>query len=129
MKVVPLFGSGIYGKSAVVTRQRRINCYYEPRPDGDKSKIVVYGTPGLQLKFNVGGASNLPVRSLLGVGPNLYMVVGNEFGVYSASGVLGYQAAIGTIAGQVAMAANPAGSQILLVDGSGGWVYTGGVLS
>lgn len=129
MRVVPLFGSGVYGKSAVVTRQRRINCYYEQRPDGDKSKVAIYGTPGLQLKYNVGGSSNLPVRALLGVNTALYMVVGNNFGLYNALGVLLYQAPIGTLSGLASLAANPAGSQIMLVDGSGGWVYTGGVLS
>lgn len=130
LKVVPLFGSGVVGKSMVVTRQRRVNCYYEMRPDGDKAKVVVYGTPGLQLKWQLASAGNTPARALLGVGEaSLYAVIANLFEVLNGSGVATYSAPIGTIQGLASMAANPAGSQIMLVDGVQGYVYTGGVLS
>jgi hypothetical protein len=127
MQVVPLFGSGVYGKSAVVTRQRRVNCYYETRTDGDKSKVVVYGTPGLVLLFALATPTSLPLRALLCANETaLYAVQGNQFlSLNSAGGVL-FTAAINTIGGLCSLAPSPNGSQIMLVDGVGGWVYQPG---
>lgn len=129
MRVVPLFGSGVYGKSAVVTRQRRVNTYYENRPDGDKTKVVVYGTPGTQLKFALTSAINTPARSLFGVGEaSLYAAVYDQFQVLNSAGVPSYSATLGTFQGLVSMAANPAGTQIMVVDGLKGYLYNGSVL-
>lgn len=124
MNPVPLFGSGVFGKSAVVTRQRRVNCYYEPRPDGDKSKVVIYGTPGLVLLFTLATPNSLPVRAALCANETaLYMVQGNAFlSLNSAGGTL-FTGAINTIGGLCSLAPSPNGSQIMVVDGVGGWVY------
>jgi hypothetical protein len=127
MQPVPLFGSGVYGKSAVVTRQRRVNCYYENRADGDKAKVVVYGTPGLVLTFNIAQPSNLPLRALQCTNETaLYAVQYNQFLSLSPSGGTFFAGNINTIAGLCSLASNPAGSQIVLVDGSQGWVYQPG---
>lgn len=129
MKPYPLFGSGIYGKSMVVTRQRRVNCYYEQRKDGDKSKIVIYGTPGLVLGFTLGSPLATPVRAILGpTNALLFAVVANQFQSVSppSSGTvpaINFSGTIGSIAGLCSMAANPSVSQILTVDGSSGWLY------
>lgn len=124
---VPLFGSGVYGKSAVVTRQRRVNCYYENRPDGDKSKVVVYGTPGLVISFTTG---TLPIRGLLSVNEDtLYAVIYNQFGTLTPPTTPGGAATftvigtINSIGGFVSLAPSPNSSQIMLVDGVGGWIY------
>lgn len=130
MKPFPLFGSGVVGKSMVVTRQRRVNAYYEPRPDGDKSKVVIYGTPGLVLSMVVGSPLSTPVRGILGpTNSSLYVVTYNQFQSLSApsvaggNAVVGASGTIGSITGQVSMAANPSVSQILIVDGSSGYVF------
>lgn len=128
MQVVPLFGAGVYGKSAVVTRQRRVNCYYEPRPDGDKAKVVIYGTPCLVLVFNLTLPnqipSNTPLRALLCANETaLYAVQYSTFLSLGSAGQVNFSAQINSIAGLVSMAPNPNGSQIMLVDGTGGWVY------
>lgn len=124
---VPMFGSGVAGKSFVVTRQRRVNCYYEVRPDGDKSKAVVYGSPGLGLKFNLKQPADLPIRALLGVNEiNLYALQYNNFLSLDGAGNVLFSAPINTIAGLASMAVNPAGTQIVTVDGTGGWVYQPG---
>jgi hypothetical protein len=127
MVPVPLFGSGIYGKSAVVTRQRRVNCYYENRADGDKAKVVVYGTPCLVLVFTTG---SLPIRGLLSVNEStLYAVIYNQFGLLAppaspgGAAVFTVLGTINTIAGFVSLAPSPNSSQIMLVDGVGGWIY------
>lgn len=124
MNVVPLFGSGVYGKSAVVTRQRRVNCYYEPRPDGDKAKVVIYGTPCTVLVFNLQQPANLPLRALLCANETaLYAVQYNHFLSLGPAGQVFFTGSINTIAGLCALAPSPNGSQIMLVDGAGGWVY------
>lgn len=127
MQVVPLFGSGVYGKSAVVTRQRRVNCYYEPRPDGDKAKVVIYGTPCLLLVFNISQPSNLPLRALLCANETaLYAVQYNHFLSLGSAGQVFFTGNINTIAGLCSLSPNPNGSQIMLVDGVGGWLYQPG---
>jgi hypothetical protein len=130
MQPVPLFGAGVYAKSAVVTRQRRVNCYYENRADGDKAKIVIYGTPGLVKVFSVGSPLNTPVRAILGpTNSSLYAVVSNEFQSIAPPATVGAPASvlfsgfIGTSQGLASLAANPNVSQILIVDGSSGWVF------
>lgn len=108
----------------MVTRQRRVNCYYENRPDGDKSKVVVYGAPGLVLAFNLQQPLNLPLRAILGVNEiSLYAVQSNRFLSLAGNGGVFFTGAINTIAGLASLAVNPAGSQVVLVDGSQGWVY------
>lgn len=124
MNVVPLFGAGVYGKSAVVTRQRRVNCYYEPRPDGDKAKVVIYGTPGLVLVFNITQPTNLPLRAMLCANETgLYILQGNRFMSIGPAGNVFAQATLHTIAGLASMAPSPNGSQIVIVDGVDGWLF------
>jgi hypothetical protein len=122
LKRVALFGEGIYSRSPIVTRQRRLNCYLEVRPDGDKAKIVLYGTPGLRLLFNASPALNNPLRGLIGNLTALYGVTGNQFGSYSSSGALLEAGSIGSTTGVVGMALNP--TQVLVVDGSAGYIYS-----
>jgi len=96
MKVIPLFGSSTGYKSFVVSRQRRLNCYYENRKDQDKSKIVVYGTPGLQLasSFSLSPAlpANTPYRGFFATGvtqPNgatIYLLASDQYYVVNSSG-------------------------------------------
>lgn len=124
MQPVPMFGAGVYGKSAVVTRQRRVNCYYEIRADGDKAKVVIYQTPGLLLQATILQPSNLPLRVLLCANETgLYAVQGNQFLSLSPSGAAFFKATINTISGLASLAVNPAASQVMLVDGKDGWIY------
>lgn len=117
---VPLFGSGIYGKSYVVTRQRRLNCYLEQRQDGDKSKVVIYGTPGLVPAFSI---SNQPVRGLFGNQTSLFAVSANKFQHLTKFGT---PVATGTMtsssASLVTMATNNV--QVVVADGLVGYLYT-----
>ena len=88
MKIYPLFGNGIVGKSQTVTAERRLNCYFENRPDGDKTRVAVYGTPGLNWAYSISGG--LPARGLYGSQTALFCVSGNQFiqldgGSYSTS--------------------------------------------
>ena len=56
---IPLFGLGMASKSPYVTAKQLTNLYCEVRPDGEKSALVAYGTPGLSLFVDMG---DTPVR-------------------------------------------------------------------
>jgi hypothetical protein len=122
LKTIALFGEGIFAKSAVVTRQRRLNCYLEQRVDGDKSKIVCYGTPGMKFAFNPSTPQNQPARGMIGNDGALYEVAGNLLLSLSSAGATLASAPIGTSVGLVGMALNP--TQVMVVDGSAGYVFT-----
>jgi hypothetical protein len=124
VKVNAVFGAGVAGKSYVVTRQRRLNCYYENRDDKDKSPIAVYGTPGLKLKFALPGTS--PARGLLGSRVSLFAVAGSTFYKLSGAGSTLYSAAYPGSLGLVSMSQN--NTQVVVVNGVAGYIFAGGVL-
>jgi len=73
---IPLIGAGLKSKSAVVSAQRRLNCYLEPQRDQDKSSIVVYGRQGLISKLDLGAQR---FRGGISLGNLLYLVQGSVF--------------------------------------------------
>lgn len=134
MKIIPLFGSSTKGKSSTITAQRRVNCYYENRPDGDKSKIVILGTPGTIVYANFGAG---PSRGIIGTTvtgstlTGLFSVSGSQvWGSTSAPNVTPgnatYQFTVpGTLSsttGLVSMAYQP--NQIVITDGQNGYLLT-----
>jgi hypothetical protein len=119
MRRLPLFGTGTVGKSAVITSERRVNCYMEKRTDEDKAKMVVYGTPGLLLALSVGSG---PSRGFMAANNGLYSVHGST--LYFINNSLA-ATAIGTLFttnGTVSM--DDSGTQLMLVDGTSGYYVT-----
>ena len=125
MIVNAIFGAGTAGKSYVVTRQRRLNCYYENRKDKDKSPIAVYGTPGLKPLATIGSVV-VPARGLFGTASFLYAVFGGNFFQLTPTLSTAYTAAIGTLTGPVTFTTTP--TQVVLVDGTSGYLLVGGAL-
>jgi len=121
LKRVPLFGEGVYSKSPIVTRQRRLNCYLEVRKDNDKSSVVCYGTPGMKFAYNAATPANQPFRGLIGNDSALYGVSSNQIKLLSATGGTIRSGAIGSSAGLTGMALNP--TQLMVVDGRFGYVF------
>ena len=122
MKIAPLFGGGIAGKSLPLTAQRRLNVYAEQRPDGDKTKVAFIGTPGLVYQFALPNV----VRGLLGTQNNLYAVAGSTFYSLTSTGSVVFSDTINSYQGNVSMASSP--NQVLIVDGQNGWIYKDGGL-
>lgn len=118
MKKIPLFGAGTAGKSFVVTSQRRLNCYYEIRVDGDKSNIVIFGTPGTTLTNSA--LSNV-IRGFWVMGSFLYVVSGGTLYQFDANFNLTTIGTLNTTAGIVSMVDN--GTQLMIVDGTNGYIY------
>lgn len=123
MRVVPLFGDGISGRSAAVTRQRRLNCYFDLRKDGDKTRVAVYGTPGLSEAFTLSGVA----RGLLGTSSGLYAVCVDQFQSLDAVGNIVGSGTLRTANGYVAM--DSSASQVVIVDGTSGYVWNGSTLA
>ena len=120
MKAIPLFGESIASYSAAVTRQRRLNCFFDVRKDGDKAQVVVRGTPGTVLFVTL---PTSPIRGWHVVNNVLYAVSGQTLYSVSTLGVI-------TVLGAMNSGTNTLcsiidnGLQLLIVDGSFGWVYT-----
>lgn len=122
MKIRSLFGDGIKSKSAVVTSQRRLNCYYEVREDGDKSKVVVYGTPGLVPFFQAANSPlGAPMRAMFGTQSDLFVISYNLFQRISPNGTFIDGAIINTNSGLCSIALLQ--DQVIFVDGSVGYRY------
>src|SRR5271157_5291186 len=121
MRIIPLFGASTRHKSEVVTVQRRLNCYYENRPDQDKTKVVIYGTPGLVPQFTINISA--PVRAMAGTETALYLITANRFCVVDPmSGAILFSAMIGSYIGVASIAISP--TQVVIVDGTTGYLYT-----
>ena len=122
MRIVPLFGSGIAGKSFVVTRQRRLNVYFENRQDADKTHVAAYGTPGLVAAFMATTPLSQPLRGLLGTQSALYLVAYNQFQSVTSTGASLATGTLGTTSGLVSIAFSP--TQVVIADGAQGYLYT-----
>jgi hypothetical protein len=120
MKRISLFGSGLLSNSAVISRQRRLNCFFEIRADGDKQQLVVRGTPGLLSILELPG---FPIRGGRVISNALYIVAGLylcRIQSNLAVSILGTFDANST--GMCCLTDN--GVQLLIVDGVVGYVYT-----
>ena len=118
--LVPMFGLGVQQKSRPANAQRRVNLYYELQQDEDRTRVVAYGTPGLEefTDFTPNG-----VRGAIAPpkGPYAYMVHGSTFYQVDSAGTRTSLGAIGSGAGRVSMAEN--GRYVVLVDGAAGYYY------
>jgi len=121
MKKVNLFGADTKSLSAFISAQRRLNCYYEVLPSGEKdSKVVIRGTPGFTLFTTIPAA---PIRGFLAVNNTLYVVGGNSLFSVNNAGVVTTIGSLGTITNEVVAMANN-GVQLIIGTGSSGYIYT-----
>lgn len=93
----------------------------ENRQDGDKTRVAVFGTPGLVASFMLSTPFSQPVRGFLGTQSALYIVSYNQFQSVSATGVVLASGTLGTTAGIVSLAFSP--TQVVVTDGSLGYLY------
>lgn len=119
--IAPIFGLGQQGKSATVSAQRHLNLYAEIVPDGDKTKIAFYGTPGDTLFTNFG---DTPIRGAIEIGDLAYVVHRGTFYEVNNAGTRTSRGTLNTTSGRVDLAYD--GTRILMVDGTNGYTYTPG---
>ena len=119
MKPIPLFGIGLKGYSAAVSAQRRLNCFYEIRLDGDKNATIIRGTPG---SLAVKTLPNAPIRGWWIAKDVWYVVAGNTLYSLDSSYNETSLGTLSTISGPVDICDN--GVQLFIVDGTYGYCYT-----
>lgn len=121
MGMIPLFGIGQASKSPYVTAKQITNLYCEVRPQGEKSALVAYGTPGLEAPLvdfgatPIRGGREFPALSVCFVVHRGTLYEVNNAGVATARGTLL------TTSGRVSMSDN--GVQVMIVDGQYGYIY------
>jgi hypothetical protein len=125
------FAANAYqARSPQLLSQQCINAFVETSPKDAKTQVPIYGTPGLTEFSRQGSGPILGLHvfqdSLFALsGPALYKI---DF-VDTAPQLTGTAVLIGntTLGGLTSMADN--GRQLVMVDGSGGWIYQPGGLN
>lgn len=120
---VQLFGIGLRGHSPAIDAQRRINCYLEPQPEEDRTRLALVGSPGLSPFCTSIGAS--PSRGMWAVNtlttPLLFSVHSSTLYSINNAAVVTVIGTINTNSGDVSMADD--GTFLVIVDGINGYVY------
>lgn len=116
------FISGHYeGRSSNVAPRQCINYFYERGEDGEESLVSTHGST----TFNSTGGSE--VRQGIAYNGLTYFVVGNTLYEIDAAGTKISRGTINTTRGPIQMAHNGtragANQQIMIVDGTDGWIY------
>lgn len=123
---IPLFGLGQASKSPFVTAKLLQNFYCESRPQGEKSALVGYQTPGLDLFADIAAA---PARGALEFEPGNvgYVVIGGVLYEVNNAGTFTNKGTLNTSSGRVSIAHN--GVQVMIVDGTNGYIYNTSTLA
>lgn len=117
---IPVFGMGTASKSPFVTAKVLQNMYAETRPQGEKSSMVGYQTPGQNLFVDFGatpprGALEFDALSVS------YVVHRGVFYEVNNAGVATNRGTLLTTSGRVSISDN--GTQVMIVDGTYGYIY------
>lgn len=111
-------GVGLQGQSPNVTAQSRVNMYLEYSPQGDKTQVSAYGTPGLELFVDFG---DTPIRAHYALGNLDYVVHRGSFWEINNAGVKTNRGSLLTTSGRCSIVDN--GQEIMIVDGTYGYIY------
>lgn len=120
---IPFVGGSYEGRSTNINAQRCVNFYPVLDQQGGKVPVALMGTPGLVEFCDTGNASSA-VRGMFGLDSYLYAIVGTTAYRIDAGGTAEQIGTIETSSGYCYMEYNgPAGDQIMIVDGSEGYIY------
>ena len=106
-------------KSLPLSAQRCVNAYAEREPGDAKSQVAVFGAPGLT-QFSTCGTG--PIRGMHVMGGVLYVVSGTT--LYSVDSLGNATALGGAVGGNGYVCMSDNGTQVLIVNGVHGYVYT-----
>lgn len=120
-KRIPFVGPSYTALSVNVDAQQTLNCFIELDNASPRAPSALYGTPGTVLKATLPA---IPVRGVVAEGGFTWWVAsGYVYRVDSSYNIV-LLGIIGTRSGEVGMVSN--GTQILIVDGVGGWLISVG---
>ncbi len=108
-------------RSLPLSAQRLVNCYSEREPSDAKSPIALFGAPGL-VSWTTAGAGAGPIRGMHVMGDFLYVVSGDTLYSVTSAGVATAVGSTVSGTGVVSMADN--GTQLCIVNGVNGYIYT-----
>lgn len=106
-------------RSLPVSSQRMINCFMESQPAGSKNATLVFGVPGVSL-FTTCGTG--PVRGVWQMQGVLYVVSGQRLYSVTETGVATDVG--GAILGNSKVSMSDNGTQLCIVNGAQGYIYT-----
>jgi Phage stabilisation protein len=117
---ISLFGAGQRAKSPYVTAKQLTNMYAETRPQGEKSSLTAYQTPGEVLFADMG---DTPIRGGIEyeVGNVSDFVHRGTLWEINNAGLTVSRGTLNTAAGRVTIAY--IGVQVMIVDGTYGYIY------
>ena len=114
------FGTQSYkSQSLPISAQRLVNMYAERQPPDAKTDVAVFGHPGI-VQFATCGSG--PVRGMHKMGGVLYVVSGQRLYSVTSGGVatdIG-----GSISGTAPVSMDDNGSQLVIVNGTNGYLYS-----
>jgi hypothetical protein len=123
---IPFVGGTYNAVSGAIDASRAINFYPEVSPEDSKTPLSLIGTPGTALWATIGTGVIRGYHNFNGV---LFVVSGNKLYVADGSGASTEIGTIASFTGPVSMENNGlskdgvGGNQLVLVDGSVGYLY------
>jgi hypothetical protein len=122
---IPFVGGYNVARSQNASVQRSVNCYLEVDQRNERAPVALYGTPGLVRKLTFG---TTPVRGGIRFSDSYsYWVAGNTVYRVDTSYTATSLGTISSSSGEIGLATN--GTQVLIVDGSSGWIASGTTLT
>lgn len=106
-------------KSSPVSGERTINCYAEKEPPDAKTQVAVFGAPGLT-NFTTCGTG--PVRGMKVMAGVLYVLSGALLYSVTSAGVSTVVG--GSVSGNSPVCMIENGTQLLILNGVNGYIYT-----
>jgi hypothetical protein len=117
--LIPFATTSYKSPSLPVSAQRAVNCYAEAEPKDAKTPVAVFGHPGI-IEWTTCGSG--PVRGQHDMGGVHYVVSGGFLYTVSTTGVATVIGGTISGTGPVSMADN--GTQLVIVNGTNGYLYS-----
>lgn len=114
------FATNSYKSASLpISAQRAVNCYAEAQPKDAKTQVALFGCPGIVTLATCG---NGPVRGFHVMGGVLYVVSGQR--LYSVTSTGTATDIGGNISGSGVVSMDDNGSQLVIVNGTNGYLYS-----
>lgn len=123
MPAIPFAVQSYQSRSLPISAQRAVNCYAEKEPTDAKTQIAVFGCPGMVQFASVGLG---PIRGMHLMNNVVYVVSGVRLYSLTSAGVVTDLG--GSIPGTNFTPMSDNGTQVCIVNGTSGYIYsaTGG---
>lgn len=124
---IPFVGGSYAGRSKNINSQRCVNWFPCIDQEGGKSPVFMLNTPGLVEWYDF--SSLAPIRGMHVYDSLLWVVIGNTLYSITSDSVATERGTITSSAGPVQMEHNQTQTQLMLVDGSTGYIWDGATLT